>query len=304
MKKILAVGAVFVDIKGYPLASFDPKGRNVGHIEYVHGGVMRNVAEDIAHCGYPVSLLSVLDGSSLSYEVISRLEESGVDTRFIEITKDGLGTWLAIFDDSGDVVSSISKRPVLLPIIDILKEHGKEIMEECEAVCLDISDEREMLEEVLQWAKKYDRPVYGGVSNMTEGVRNIDLMSQLDCLVCNKQEAGILFETDLEECNSRQVLEFVKQHCAEHNISSMVVTMGANGACYISEKEEGICSAYLARVEDTTGAGDAFFAGLSLALNAGKNLDEASHVGAYLAARTISTTDSVCPPMTLKEFDL
>ena len=54
----------------------------------------------------------------------------------------------------------------------------------------------------------------------------------------------------------------------------------------------------------TTGAGDAFFAGLSIALSEEESLEEACHVGAYLAAQTISTIDSVCPPLSLKEFGL
>ena len=45
---IVVIGAVFVDIKGYPLSTYIPGGRNAGRVEQVHGGVCRNVAEDIA----------------------------------------------------------------------------------------------------------------------------------------------------------------------------------------------------------------------------------------------------------------
>ena len=49
---IVVIGAVFVDVKGYPEANFIPTGRNAGRVEHVHGGVGRNVAEDIANrCG-------------------------------------------------------------------------------------------------------------------------------------------------------------------------------------------------------------------------------------------------------------
>ena len=46
---IVVIGAVFVDIKGYPLSTYIPGGRNAGRVEQVHGGVCRNVAEDIAN---------------------------------------------------------------------------------------------------------------------------------------------------------------------------------------------------------------------------------------------------------------
>ena len=46
---IVVIGAVFVDIKGFPEDIYIPDGRNAGRIEYIHGGVSRNVVEDIAN---------------------------------------------------------------------------------------------------------------------------------------------------------------------------------------------------------------------------------------------------------------
>lgn len=46
---IVVIGAVFVDIKGFPEDIYIPNGRNAGRIEYIHGGVSRNVVEDIAN---------------------------------------------------------------------------------------------------------------------------------------------------------------------------------------------------------------------------------------------------------------
>ena len=46
---IVVIGAAFMDIKGFPQDIYIPDGRNVGRIEFVHGGVARNVVEDIAN---------------------------------------------------------------------------------------------------------------------------------------------------------------------------------------------------------------------------------------------------------------
>ena len=45
---IVVLGAVFVDIKGYPSDVYIPGGRNAGRVEQMHGGVSRNIVEDIA----------------------------------------------------------------------------------------------------------------------------------------------------------------------------------------------------------------------------------------------------------------
>ena len=50
---IVVIGATFVDIKGFPMDNYIPTGRNVGRVEYLHGGVARNVVEDIANNEVP-----------------------------------------------------------------------------------------------------------------------------------------------------------------------------------------------------------------------------------------------------------
>ena len=55
---IVVLGAVFVDVKGYPLSTYIPGGRNVGRVEQVPGGVSRNVVgtSPMWSCGPPSSV--------------------------------------------------------------------------------------------------------------------------------------------------------------------------------------------------------------------------------------------------------
>ena len=65
------------------------------------------------------------------------------------------------------------------------------------------------------------------------------------------------------------------------NIPCMVVTMGGQGAVYASHNgESGIVPAKKVNVIDTTGAGDAFFAGTVIGLTYGKNLAQSCEIGA------------------------
>ena len=62
---IVVLGAVFVDIKGYPLSAYIPGGRNAGRIEQVHGGVSRNVVEDIANVELRPTFVSLVDDTGM-----------------------------------------------------------------------------------------------------------------------------------------------------------------------------------------------------------------------------------------------
>ena len=165
---IVVIGAVFVDVKGYPEANFIPTGRNAGRVEHVHGGVGRNVAEDIANCELRPTFVSLVDDSGDAADVIRKLNNHKVNTDYIWKTRDGMGTWLAVFDNDGDVVASISKRPNLLPIVDILEEHGDEIFANADSIIVEIDIDKEIIKRVFKLAKKHGIRSYGGVNLKTE----------------------------------------------------------------------------------------------------------------------------------------
>ena len=145
---IVVIGAVMVDIKGYPNGQYIPAGRNAGRVIQVHGGVSRNVVEDIANVELQPTYISVVDQSGTSTDVLEKLQHHKVNTEYIRRVEDGLGTWLAIFDHKGDVVGSISKRPNLDAIHDTLLEHGDEIIAGADSVIVEIDMEPEILKTV------------------------------------------------------------------------------------------------------------------------------------------------------------
>lgn len=105
---IVVFGAVLMDIKGFPFGKYVTKGRNAGRVTEVHGGVSRNVVEDIANVELRPTFVSVLDESGMSQEVIDKLKRHKVNTKYIRRADNGLVKWLAIFNQDGDVVASIS----------------------------------------------------------------------------------------------------------------------------------------------------------------------------------------------------
>ena len=302
---IVVIGAVFVDIKGYPLTQYIPAGRNSGRIHQVHGGVSRNIAEDIANIELRPTFVSVVDESGISTDVIEKLKKHKVNTDYIRRTEDGLGTWLAVFDQNGDVVASISKRPDLSEILTILKEQGDEIFKNADSILVEIDMEPEIVKECFRLAEKYDLPVYAVVSNMSIAIERRDLIMNTACIVCNQQEAGILFTEEYEGKTPEEMQEILVHKIAQAKINSMVVTMGGQGSVYASlSGESGFCPAQKVDVVDTTGAGDAFFSGVAIGLTYHKSLAEACEIGTRLASSVIATKENVCPRYQPEEFGI
>lgn len=302
---IVVIGDVFIDVKGYSTAPFIPGGRNAGVIQQIHGGVGRNVVEDIANIELKPTFVSLVDDDAMGDDVIRKLERHKVDTRYMRKVKKGMGTWLAVFDQDGDVVASISKRPDHRPIEQILDEHGDEIFQDADSVVIEIDIDKEIVKKTFHYAEKYGKKVYALVSNMTIAIERRDFLRRTACFVCNQQEAGILFSENYDGLSPDEMLPILRDKIRGAQIHRMVVTMGAQGAVFATlDGEDGYCPAKKVDVKDTTGAGDAFFAGAVIGQTYGKTMMESCEIGTRLAASVITTGENVCPRYLPSEFGL
>ena len=302
---ITVFGAVFVDIKGYPIDQYIPSGRNVGRVVQVHGGVSRNVAEDIANLELRPTYVSVVDDTGIGQDVIDKLKRHKVNTDYIVKTPDGLGTWLAIFDNNGDVVASISKRPDLSKIEEVLDQYGDKIISEADSVVVEIDMEPDLLGRIFDLAEKYHKQIFAVVSNMSIAMERRDLLSKVSCIVCNEQEAGLLFSEEYEGLPIDVLENKLIDNINNAQIGRMVVTLGDRGAIFaVKGGEHGFCPPQKVDVIDTTGAGDSFFAGIAVGLTYGKSLRESCSIGTRLASAVIATKESVSPRFQPAEFGL
>lgn len=196
---IVVIGTVFVDVKGFTNDVYLPTGRNVGKIEYVHGGVARNVVEDIANLELRPTFISTVDTTSMGKDVVEKLARHKVNVDYIKAVPDGMGTWLAIFNQNGDLAGSISQRADTYLVMPILEQHGDEIFKDCDSVIFEIDMHKDVVKKIFELATKYNKKVYALVSNMGIALERRDFLQRLDCFICNELEAGMLFCDDYSE---------------------------------------------------------------------------------------------------------
>ena len=302
---ILVIGAAFVDIKGFPQDNYIPNGRNVGRVEYIHGGVARNVVEDIANVELRPTYLGIVDDTPMGEAVLKKLRNHKVNCDYVLTRPDGMGTWLAVFDNNGDVAGSISKRPNMLPLVDLLLEKGDEIFANVDSVVLECDLDKSLIKKTIELAKKHGKKLFALVSNMSLAVERRDLLKQFDCFICNQQEAGMFFIDDYMDKSREEMRAILAEKVVQAQIPAMIVTLGGDGAVFANmHGESGHCPAIEVQVKDTTGAGDAFCAGVSIGLTYGKTLAEAVDIGSQLAASVITSSENVCPRFLPKEFGI
>ena len=170
---------------------------------------------------------------------------------------------------------------------------------------LQVDLHKEIVKRVFDLAEKYNLKSYALVSNMSIAAERRDFLQKFDCFICNRQEAGLLFLDDYTNTSSEDLQIILADKIRRANIHSMVVTLGKDGAVYADQEGlSGYCPARNVQVKDTTGAGDAFCAGVAAGLTYGKTLPEAVVIGTHLAASVITSAENVCPRFRPEELGI
>ncbi len=291
---MLVIGAIFVDVKGFAQNKYMPLERNVGDVQVVAGGVCRNVAENLSMLGHEAKFVSMVDDNGMGAQVRDDLKRLGVNVEHVISAPGGMGMWLAILDENGNLAGSISRQPDFSALEAYLKQNGDAIVAATDGLALEFDMNAEISGMVMALAKKHNKPVYTIVGNMGVILQHPEYLHDVACFICNEMEAGRLFREDLTAATPEETLKTLQKGSVLVGIPSMVVTMGPRGAVYVDNTtgEFGFCPPMDVDVVDTTGAGDAFFTAAVATLMRGAPLSQAVQEGTRLAARTLRVAGS------------
>ncbi|MGZ6550763.1 MAG: carbohydrate kinase family protein [Tumebacillaceae bacterium] len=296
---ISVIGTVFVDIKGYANAKINCDTKNVGNIEFVNGGVGRNVAEAIGRAGGRVDFISSVDSSAQGEGVITGLQEIGIGTERVVKTAQGMGMWLAALDCDGELVASVSQKPNLCDLERMIAEKGEEIVKASKAIVLEFDLHELVVQKVFYWAKQHRVPVYGIVGNLDVLNGRRSIIDNLELFILNQAEAEQFLGRTI---TSTEETKLAARDLTAGGLKVAVVTMGDQGSVFYDSRTNthGFVPCEKVQVQDTTGAGDSFFSGTVFGLVNGFDLERAVKCGTQLAAWTISSKHNVDPEIQTK----
>lgn len=294
---VAVIGTIFMDCKGFAKQLYHPHGRNLGSVKFVHGGVGRNVAQNLSLMNLEVLFVSTIDDSALGEEVARRLRQAQVNLNYLGISqRQGMGMWLAVLDQQGDLAGSISQMPDLTLLQRLVDEKGEEILEQTSHIVLELDLNAEISRKVIDMARRHKQPVYGIPGNLDVILNHRYLLRQTECFICNDVEAGRLMEKDITGLGIEEVRQELIDFVREEGLPSMVITLGARGSVYFDSRtcEEGFQPVFETSVVDSSGAGDAFFSGTVMGLIRKLPLREAVVYGSKVASWTIQVEENTC----------
>ena len=246
------------------------------------GGKGANQAVAAARLGASVSLIGCVGGDSFGEQAMSALRGEGIDLRHLYVAQ-GVATGVAmvLVDDSGENSIALASGANAALSIEQIDAASAVIAGAALLVC-QLETPLASIQRAIAIAHAAGVPVLlnpAPAQSLPDG-----LLRQITWLVPNEGEAALLSGCILTKPAGAQD---AVQTLVRRGAASVIVTLGAQGVAWGDANGSRHQAAKPARVQDTTGAGDAFVGALAAELALGRPLNHAIEFAQCVAAYSV-----------------
>ena len=298
---ILVIGAASIDTKGRADLPVQTGTSTPGAIRVSVGGVGRNIAENLAHLGEPVVLISAVGDDDAGRRLLQQATECGIDLSHVLVDAEHrTAAYLAVLDETGDLVMSIDDMEINRELITpALVYRRRALFRDARMVVLDANLSPATLHTVFGLTRRYSVPVCADPTTATLAPRLCSYLPDLTLITPNAAEAQALCNVQVRGRDSALV---AAQKLVSMGVQIAIVTLGATGLVYATSQESGHVPSVADEIVDLTGAGDALTAAVVFGLLNSFAVDEAVRLGTSAAALTLHSRHTVCTNLNLERL--
>ncbi len=282
LPKIVVIGSLNMDLVVKAVRA-PKRGETVmgEEIHFVPGGKGANQAVGLARLGAETTMIGAVGSDSFGEELLKALQKDGVNTssvRVLDSEATGVASILLAEGDNSIVVVPGANAHCLPEDLD--RYEGE--IAEADLVLLQLEIPLETVEYAIKLARKHGKIVM--LNPAPAQILSQDLLSKVDYLTPNRSELALLTRMSEESTIAKGI-----ERLLEVGVSCCVTTLGADGVA-LMEKGGNLLKVlgHEVPVVDTTGAGDAFNAGLAYALAQKKSIREATEFAVQVSALAVT----------------
>jgi fructokinase len=251
------------------------------------GGAPFNVVCNAQALGSNSSMISRVGNDKLGKEILSAVENKGVDTQHITIDSNHpTGTVSVALDDKGKPDFTIHKNVAW----DYLEWNtGLALLAaKCDAIAFGSLAQRSLMsrktiKKFIKSAPKYGIRIFDINLRQSYFSREIihESLEFADVLKINDEELPVISNLFDIKGNTAGIIEHLMNL---YQLSLVALTRGSKGSLLIRKGEKSDHAGFIVTVADTVGAGDAFTAALIVGMLKGQSLDQINENANRLAA--------------------
>lgn len=276
------VGGCHQDVLGTAGLAYEPATSCPGIVTRRPGGVARNVVVLLGRAGAACRFISAVGDDAAGRELVAELATATIDTSAMVVNPKGrTGTYLAIHDEAGELVSAISDLSLydsfVLPSAALQSDNASRVF----------ADANLMPSELARLADAHGNRLVLDAISRAKAPRLKPLVASGALFICNLPSAELLVGHPVSL--PVEAVERLSAAGARH----AVITGGSKPLAILEDGKISELTPRPTEVVDVTGVGDAQTAGILLALSAGATLVAAVEVGMAAARAALATAGAL-----------
>jgi len=287
---ISVIGGANVDLSATLQDAFIAADSNPGHVEIGYGGVARNIAHNLSLLGARTQLLTVFGGDLFGGLLQDYCKQQGIDIHLSD-KQNALrsGIYLCINNHGGEMIAAVADTDIIREITPewLAKRIGEINLSDFIVADTNISEDA-----IRYLMENSTAPLLIDGVSTTKAHRVINALKRcklpfLHSLKLNLKEALAVTATATYAEAAQQLLNW--------GVAHVYITLGSEGVYCRNAAEEWLYPALPGDVVNTTGAGDAFLAGVVYALAKGLPFPQTAQYGLMAARATLMSPKAVNP---------
>ncbi len=254
---ILVIGGANIDIEGYPTSSFQLQDSNPGVVKRSFGGVGRNIAENLSKLSVETKLITLVGDDPSGVDLLDYCRNLGIDTRGSEILEaESTSTYLSILNSEMEMEVAISHMDIMERLDEKFLSKKQSLIQGASICVVDTNLPRTTLQYLLN---SYETPFAVDTVSLEKSKKIEGLYERIDTLKPNVLEAEAISGLEIK---GREEIERAAEIILEKGVKTLFISLGSDGVYYSDGTQKGFLTVPKVDVVSSTGAGDAFMAGV------------------------------------------
>jgi len=298
-ESVCVVGAAIMDIFGFPKGKLPLKDSTPGLLKMSPGGVGRNIAENLARLGLPVSLIAAFGDDAPSKQLASDAKKDGINIeKSLFVENHSAATYMAIMDEENDLVAGIAVLEILDKLGPAFLAQQKTFLNQVKTLVIETNIPEDSIEYLTREFKQAKLYVDAVSIPLSQRIR--PLLDRFQVVKANLFEAEALLGHSIS--GKEEILNAAKTLVAS-GPESIFITLGKDGVAYCNQQENGFLKLPPLPAVNTTGAGDAFLAGLVLADQLNLSLRKGALLASICSRFALSSKRVVNPEISFEKVN-
>lgn len=295
---VVVIGGANVDITGFSRDLIIEGDSNPGIVETSMGGVGRNIAENLGRLDVDTRLISVVGKDSYGDRVLDEGKKAGIDMNLVSRSQENqTSVYLQILDDEKDLKIAISDMAIAEEISLTMINRYNNHLSNAKVIVADGNLSEDVIDHLVE---EYGYKLFFDTVSVKKSSKIKKHFGKINTIKPNKKEVETILNIVID---SDEKIEEALWMFKNKGVKNPIISLGEAGVAFLDGETVKYQNPILGDLKSTTGAGDAFMAGLVYSFIKDLSLEDSVKTATALSSLTVESKMAVNPKISVKSLE-